>query len=62
MANAEKGNNNVMPKYNLVKPQESTTVSEDAAALGVATEVTRESQVVKETELAVEKNAVATAC
>jgi hypothetical protein len=59
VANADKG---VMSKINLVKPQESTTASEDAAALGVAAEVTKESKVVKETELPVEKNAVATAC
>ncbi|XP_010483762.1 PREDICTED: uncharacterized protein LOC104762213 [Camelina sativa] len=54
VANAEKGNS--VTKYNLVKPQESTTASDEVAALGVATEV------VKENELAVEKNAVATAC
>lgn len=45
---------------NLVKTQESTTASEDAAALGGATEVTR---LVKENDLAVSENAVvATAC
>ncbi|EOA13264.1 hypothetical protein CARUB_v10026294mg [Capsella rubella] len=56
VATANKVNNSVMPKYNTAKPQESTAASDDAAALGVVT------QVVKENELAVEKNAVATAC
>lgn len=62
MANTDKRDSSVMPKINIVKPQESTTTSEDTAALGVATEVTRESKVVKENELPVEKTAVATAC
>lgn len=57
MANTDKRDSSVMPKIN-----ESTTASEDTAALGVATEVTRESKVVKENELPVEKTAVATAC
>ncbi|EFH42669.1 evolutionary conserved C-terminal 3 [Arabidopsis lyrata subsp. lyrata] len=62
VANTDKRDSSVMPKINIVKPQESTTASEDTAALGVATEVTRESKVVKENELPVEKTAVATAC
>lgn len=52
MANEDKGNNNVIPKDNLEKPQESTTASQDAAAPGDATKVTRESKAVRENESA----------
>ncbi|KFK27858.1 hypothetical protein AALP_AA8G438500 [Arabis alpina] len=49
VANEIKGNNNVIPKENHEKPQESTTASQDAAAaLGDATKVTKESEAVRE--------------